>query len=135
MKFNRPTLLTAMALSAASSLAAQAPATNPDTLIDPKAAPVVSPASSPRADAYFDYTMGHIYEQQYENTSKAEYASQAIDFYKKAYALDPKSPVIGEHLAEMYWKAQRIREAVAEAQQILKREPNDVPTRRLLARI
>ena len=51
--------------------------------------------------------MGHIYEQQYENTSRAEYATQAIDFYKKAYALDPKSPVIGERLAEMYWKAQR----------------------------
>src|SRR5882757_1932377 len=34
---------------------------------------------SSRADAYFDFTMGHIYEQQYENTSKAEFASQAID--------------------------------------------------------
>jgi tetratricopeptide (TPR) repeat protein len=92
-------------------------------------------APSARADAYFDFTMGHIYEQQYENTSKAEYASQAIDFYKKAYALDPKSPVIGERLAEMYWKAQRTRDAVTEAQEILKRHPDDVPTRRLLARI
>jgi tetratricopeptide (TPR) repeat protein len=92
-------------------------------------------APSSRADAYYDFTMGHIYEQQYENTSKAEFASKAIDFYKKAYALDPKSPVIGERLAEMYWKAQRIHEAVTEAQGILKREPDDVPTRRLLARI
>ena len=90
---------------------------------------------SSRADAYFDFTMGHIYEQQYENTSKAEFASQAIDFYKKAYALDPKSPVIGERLAEMYWKAQRTRDAVTEAQEILKRHPDDAPTRRLLARI
>jgi tetratricopeptide (TPR) repeat protein len=92
-------------------------------------------APSERADAYYNFTMGHVYEQQYENTSKPEYATQAIDFYKKAYALDPKSPVIGERLAEMYWKAQRIRDAVAEAQEILKRDPNDVPTRRLLARI
>ena len=88
-----------------------------------------------RADAYYDYTMGHIYEQQYENTSKPEFATQAIEFYKKAYALDPKSGVIGERLAEMYWKAQRMRDAVAEAQEILKRDPNDVQTRRLLARI
>jgi tetratricopeptide (TPR) repeat protein len=94
-----------------------------------------SATASARADAYYDFTMGHIYEQQYENTSKAEYASQAIDFYKKAYALDPKSPVIGERLAEMYWKAQRTHDAVAEAQEILKRHPDDVPTRRLLARI
>jgi len=49
--------------------------------------------------------MGHIYEQQYEATSRAEYATSAIEAYKKAYALDPKSPVIGERLAEMYWKA------------------------------
>jgi tetratricopeptide (TPR) repeat protein len=90
---------------------------------------------SSRAAAYFDFTMGHIYEQQYENTSKPEYASQAIDFYKKAYALDPKSPVIGERLAEMYWKGQRTHDAVTEAQEILKRHPDDVPTRRLLARI
>jgi tetratricopeptide (TPR) repeat protein len=88
-----------------------------------------------RADAYYNYTMGHIYEQQYENTSKAEYATQAIEFYKRAYALDPKSSVIGERLAEMYWKAQRVRDAVSEAQEILKRDPNDVQTRRLLARI
>src|SRR5216683_3331558 len=88
-----------------------------------------------RAEAYFNYTMGHIYEQQYEATSRAEYATSAIEAYKKAYALDPKSPVIGERLAEMYWKAQRIREAVAEAQEILKRNPDDVQSRRLLGRI
>src|ERR1700687_4830625 len=31
---------------------------------------VQAAAASSRADAYFDYTMGHIFEQQYENTSK-----------------------------------------------------------------
>src|SRR5260370_4927904 len=35
----------------------------------------------------------------------------------------------------MYWKAQRIKEAVAEAQEILKRNPDDVQSRRLLGRI
>lgn len=88
-----------------------------------------------RADAYHSLTMGHIYEQLYESTSRSEYATQAIEAYKKAYAFDPRSAVIGERLAEMYWKAQRIREAVAEAQEILKRNPNDLPTRRLLGRI
>jgi len=47
---------------------------------------------SSRADAYFDFTMGHIYEQQYENTSKAEFASQAIDFYKKSLRARPQVP-------------------------------------------
>jgi tetratricopeptide (TPR) repeat protein len=90
---------------------------------------------SSRAEAYYNFTMGHIYEQQYEATSRPEYATQAIEAYKKAYALDPKSPVIGERLAEMYWKAQRIHDAVAEAQEILKRDPDNVQSRRLLGRI
>ncbi len=88
-----------------------------------------------RAAAYYSLTMGHIYEQLYESTSRSEYATQAIEAYKKAYALDPRSAVVGERLAEMYWKAQRLREAVSEAQEVLKRNPNDLPTRRLLGRI
>jgi tetratricopeptide (TPR) repeat protein len=90
---------------------------------------------TPRADAYFNFTMGHVYELEYEQTSQAEYATKAIDAYKKAYAVDPKSPIIGERLAEMYWKAQRVREAVNEATEILKHDPDDLPTHRLLARI
>jgi len=86
-----------------------------------------------RADAYYNFTMGHIYEQQYEQTGAGEYASRAIDSYKKAYAVDPTSPVIGERLAEMYWKAQRVHEAVTEASEVLKRNPDDLPTHRLLA--
>ena len=73
-----------------------------------------SPAPAPeppkvtsRADAYYNFTMGHIYEQQYEQTGAGEYATRAIECYKKAYAIDPQSPIIGERLAEMYWKAQR----------------------------
>jgi tetratricopeptide (TPR) repeat protein len=104
-----------------------------DQLVDPKTAP--SAQNSPRAEAYFNFTMGHIYEQQYEATSNAEYATQAIEAYKKAYALDPNSQVIGERLAEMYWKAQRTHDAVAEAQEILKRDPDNLPSRRLLGRI
>jgi tetratricopeptide (TPR) repeat protein len=109
---------------------AQAPQEQP---IGPKTAPASN--ESLRAEAYYAFTMGHIYEQQYEATSNAEYATKSIEAYKRAYALDPKSQVIGERLAEMYWKAQRIHDAVAEAQEILKRDPDNVQSRRLLGRI
>ncbi len=113
--------------------AAQAPRAKP-----PAAA--LEKASSPRdvdkrAEAYYAFTMGHLYEEFYEATSRTEYANQAIEFYKKAYELDPRSPVIGERLAEIYFKSQRIRDAVLEAQEIIKRDPDNLPTRRLLARI
>ncbi len=90
---------------------------------------------SPRAEAYYNFTLGHIFEIQYEQTSQSEYATRSIEAYKKAYSIDPKSPIIGERLAEMYWKAQRVHDAVVEANEILKRDPNDLPTHRLLARI
>src|SRR5258708_38589015 len=109
---------------------AQAP---PEQLLDPNTAPPTK--DSPRADAYYNFTMGHIYEQQFEATSSPEYATKSIEAYKKAYALDPKSQVIGERLAEMYWKAQRIHEAVIEAQEILKRDPDNVQSLRQLGRI
>ncbi len=95
--------------------------------------PAQSPTVSTRASAYYNFTMGHIYEQQYEQTGAGEYATRAIESYKKAYAVDPQSPIIGERLAEMYWKAQRVRDAVTEANQVLKRNPDDLPTHRLLA--
>jgi tetratricopeptide (TPR) repeat protein len=90
---------------------------------------------TPRADSYYNFTMGHLYELEYEQTSQPDYASKAIEAYKKAYALDPQSPIIGERLAEMYWKAQRVRDAVNEANEILKHNPDDLPTHRLLGRI
>src|SRR5438105_2363726 len=108
-------------------------ATAKDPFVDPKS--VGLEKDSARADAYFNYTMGHIYEQQYEATSNADYATKAIEAYKKAYTLDPKSPVIGERLAEIYWKAQRTKEAETEAEDVLRRDPNDVQSRGLLRRI
>ena len=101
-------------------------------------APSTPPAQeklTPRAEAYYNFALGHIYEQQYELTSQNELAGKAIEFYKKAYAIDPQSPIIGERLAEMYWKAQRVHDAMVEANEILKRDPNDLATHRLLARI
>ncbi len=97
---------------------------------------VAPPAESdPRADAYYNFAMGNYYEELYEESSRSEQATLAIEHYKKAYALDPRASVIGERLAGMYAKSQRIRDAVLEAQELLKREPDNVVARRLLARI
>ncbi|MGO9842065.1 MAG: tetratricopeptide repeat protein [Candidatus Acidiferrales bacterium] len=127
MKLNR--FVFAFALAGACVL----PAFGQNAPADPFAGP--SGKMTPRADAYYNFTMGHLYELQYEQTSQPDYATKAIDAYKKAYAIDPKSPIIGERLAEMYWKAQRVRDAVNEANEILKHDPDDLATHRLLGRI
>lgn len=116
---------------AASAVVAQAPAKTP-------VLPAL-PQEAERTDAYYHFTMGSMYEQLYEQAydspDRSNYARQAIDHYKKAYGLDPNSDVIGERLAEMYAKSYRVRDAVIEAQEILKRDPNSLAARRLLARI
>jgi tetratricopeptide (TPR) repeat protein len=124
MKPNRLILpLFCASLAALPSLAQNAAPAQPSTVRK----------NAARADAYYNFTMGHIFEQQYEQTGAGEYATRALESYKKAYAVDPLSPIIGERLAEMYWKAQRVHEAVAEANEVLKRNPDDLPTHRLLA--
>lgn len=101
-----------------------------------RAALPASPVSpDQRAQAYYNVTMGHLYEQEFESSGHAEDAAKAIDFYKKAYAMDPSSPEIGEDLAEVYFLAHRSREAVSEAEEIIRRNPDDISARRLLARI
>ncbi|MGC1620834.1 MAG: tetratricopeptide repeat protein [Candidatus Acidiferrum sp.] len=127
--------LLACAASAQTSPGVQVQSPAPPQSDSSATTPQTELAPSPQADAYYNYSLGHLFEIQYESTNDAEYATKAIDAYKKAYALDPKSPVIGERLAEMYWESQRTNEAITEAQTLLKQNPNDLPTRRLLGRI
>jgi len=88
-----------------------------------------------QADAYDNFVMGHYYAQEFQISSHAEDANKAIDFLKKAFELDPNSQQIGDELAEIYYQSQRIRDAVIEANSILARDPDNLPARRLLARI
>jgi tetratricopeptide (TPR) repeat protein len=88
-----------------------------------------------RAEAYEQFMLGHYYAELYDATARSEYATRAIEHYKRAYELDPRSSVIGERLAEIYARSQRLRDAVLEAQEIIRRDPENLAARRLLARI
>jgi tetratricopeptide (TPR) repeat protein len=108
----------------------------PNASAQAQAPATVAPATdSSHADAYYYFTMGHLQEQQYEMTTSADYASESIESYKKALELEPGSAVILERLAEIYAKSQHIRDAVVQAQEALKIDPDNVDAHRLLARI
>ena len=92
-------------------------------------------AADTQAEAYFNYMMGHLYEGDFRSTSQKADADRAIEFYKKAYALNPSSNVIGEQLAEMYFVSQQIGDAIVEAESVLRRDPDNLAARKLLSRI
>jgi tetratricopeptide (TPR) repeat protein len=101
------------------------------------AAPQAAPAASTdnQADAYFNFMMGHLYEGDFRSSNQKADADRAVEYYKRAYALNPSSAVIGEQLAEMYFVSQQLADAIVEAQSVLRRDPDNLPVRRLLSRI
>ncbi|HEV2183075.1 MAG TPA: tetratricopeptide repeat protein [Candidatus Acidoferrales bacterium] len=98
-------------------------------------APLYSQADqSKRAEAYTNFMLGHLAEQQFDETGKSELASQAIEYYQKAHALDSDA-AITERLAEVYAASQRTDEAIRQAKSALEQDPDNLAAHRLLARI
>ena len=65
----------------------------------------------------------------------ANTSGKAIDFYKQALKLDPGASFLFEELTDLYIQSGRLKDAVTEAEDILKREPNNLDARRILGRI
>src|SRR5882757_4293529 len=88
-----------------------------------------------RAAAYYHFALAHMYEEQVASYGRSELANKAIEEYRLAIEADPTSQYLTSGLAELYARTGRIRDAVVEAQDILKRDPNNLEARRLLGRI
>ncbi len=118
-------------LVAAIAFAEQAPASKPD------AKPATQPSARKldRAAAYYHYALAHMYEEQVAVYGRSELATKAIEEYRLAIEADPTSEYLTAGLAELYAKTGRIRDAVLEAQDILKRDPNNLEAHKLLGRI
>jgi tetratricopeptide (TPR) repeat protein len=98
-------------------------------------APSIPPKQPDQAAAYYHFTMAHVYEELVSMYGRADYANKAIEEYRLAIDNDPNSDYLNAGLAELYAKTGRIRDAVLEAQDILKRDGNNLEARRLLGRI
>jgi tetratricopeptide (TPR) repeat protein len=88
-----------------------------------------------RSAAYYHYSMAHIYEELVSVYGRSDLASKAIDEYRLAIQNDPGSEFLNAGLAELYAKTGRMRDAVTEAQDILKRDPRNLQAHELLGRI
>ena len=92
--------------------------------------------ASDKASAYYNFAMGHLYaELAGAFGNRSDYTNKAIDFYRQAMKLDPSASFLSEELTDLYIQAGRIKDAVTEAEDLLKQDPNNLDARRLLGRI
>src|SRR6202007_1530381 len=102
----------------------------------PDAKPAQSSAHKPdHAAAYYHYTLAHMYEEEGPAYGRSELAIKATEEYRLAIEADPSSEFLTSSLAELYVKTGRIADAVREAQDIIKRDPNNLEAHKLLGRI
>ncbi|HSE48525.1 MAG TPA: tetratricopeptide repeat protein, partial [Terriglobales bacterium] len=113
----------------------KAPPAKPSTEQKPDQAAAAAPRTPDKAQAYYHYSLAHIYEELVSIYGRAEFAQKAIQEYRLAIENDPTSEYLNAGLAELYAKTGRIREAVLEAQEILKRDPDNIEAHKLLGRI
>jgi tetratricopeptide (TPR) repeat protein len=89
-----------------------------------------------KATAYYNYSLGHLYAElaaAYGN--RGDYFNKAVESYRTALKADPGASFIAEELSDLYIQSGRLREAVTDAEETLKQNPDDLNARRLLARI
>ena len=95
-----------------------------------------TPRSDTRSEAYFNFSMGHLYaEMAGSYGNRGEYVNKAIDYYKQALTLDPASGVISQELAEFYLQAGQVERASEIATNLVKADDSNVNAHKLLARI
>ncbi|HWH60833.1 MAG TPA: tetratricopeptide repeat protein [Terriglobales bacterium] len=126
-------LLASLLLSSA-FVFAQSPSTKPNTST-PATPASNTPTKVDKAAAYYHFTMAHTYEEQMAAYGRSDLVSKAIEEYRLALEADPTSEYLSSGLAELYARTGRIRDAVSEAQDILKRDPQNLEAHRLLGHI
>jgi len=88
-----------------------------------------------KAAAYYHAAMGHLYaELAAQYGGRGEYVGKAIGNYRKAMMADPNSPFLANELADLFLQSGQIRTAIVEFEDAVKKNPNDLNSRRILAR-
>ena len=86
--------------------------------------------------AYYHFAMGRLYaELASSEANQNEYITKAIQNYREALKLDPNSATILDELTDLYTQTGRLQDAINDAQDLLKQNPQNLEARRMLGRI
>ena len=101
--------------------------------------PAADSSAGPKVDkasAYYHYTLAHMYaEMASAYGNRGNYLDKAIENYKEAIKADPATSMLTDELSELYIGSGRLREAQNDAEEALKKNPNDISAHRLLAHV
>src|SRR5450432_4820156 len=93
-------------------------------------------APEDKSGAYYHFAMGRVYaELAQANGNKPDYLSKAIQHYQEALKLDPSASIIFEELTDLYIQTNHLRDAITQAEELLKQNPENLDARRMLAKI
>jgi len=99
----------------------------------PAAAP--AGASDDRAGAYYNFAMGRLYAEMAGAQGNREYATRAVKYYQEALKLAPTVAIVADELTELYLHLNRLADAITVAEDMLKKDPDNVNARRILGSV
>lgn len=88
-----------------------------------------------RGESYYHFALGHLYHQFAQQFGRSEYIDRAAKEYRSALDTDPDSLVIRMEMINLFAGTNRLARAVALADEIIAREPQNVEVRQLLGDI
>jgi len=91
--------------------------------------------SDSRASAYYNFAMGRVYAELAQAEGNKEDIDKSIQYYREALKADPKASIILDELTELYLAVNRLDDATAVAQDLLKQDPDNTDAHRMLARV
>ncbi|HEY1341437.1 MAG TPA: tetratricopeptide repeat protein [Bryobacteraceae bacterium] len=97
--------------------------------------PAASTAET-KSSAYYNFAMGRLYAELADSQpNDRDYVNQAIKYYQEALKQDPSAGIVFEELTDLLIRSGRLSDAVTQAEDILKRNPENLQARRVLGRI
>lgn len=99
-------------------------------------ADTVGPTSEPdHSGAYYHFMLARRYQELAGIYNRSDFLERAISEYQKAMEADPNSLFLRVNLAELYWRVNRVGDAVHEAEAVLRINPNQEDAHRLLGNL
>ena len=88
-----------------------------------------------KAQAYYHFTLGHLYQERGTLFNRPDLLSRAIEEFNIALRYDPNSSYLSLELADLYAMTGRWQNAIDEAEAAVNRNLDDASARRQLGRL